>query len=120
MPAGAGTTVAKVTTLRKQRDFKRLYAQGRRFRSPLLTLVVLQQPPGGGVRVAFVVSNKVGKAVTRNKLRRRLREAFRRLLPRIGCEADIAIIARQKAACATYQELADTLSDLLAGAGLVH
>lgn len=69
------------------------------------------------VRVGIVVSKKVGKAVTRNKVRRRIREILRRMhLP--PCEA--VIVAQPEAATATYWELLRDLSYALKKSGLVQ
>jgi len=111
--------VCKVTTIRKQSDFKRLYADGRRFNSRLIALVIVQRPSLTQVRAAFVVSHKIARGVARNKLRRRLREAFRLLLPRIAGSADIAIITRPAAATSSYWELRDALEKLLTEAELL-
>jgi ribonuclease P protein component len=72
----------------------------------------------GSVGVGIVVSKKVGKAVTRNRVRRRLREALRALLAGgVSPEAqhrgepsfDLVIIARPEAAEANYAQLSAAL-----------
>jgi ribonuclease P protein component len=63
------------------------------------------------VRVAFVVSRKVGKAVVRNRVRRRLREGLRVLLRDEGLPAgwppsfDLLVLVRPEAAEADYATL---------------
>lgn len=53
-------------------------------------------------RLGLIVSGKVGNAVTRNKIKRALRETFRHIRPKLksalSSELDIVVIARQKAA----------------------
>jgi len=79
------------------------------------------------VRVGIVVSGKVGKAVVRNRVRRRLRAALSELLgegvQREACRAgqpafDLVVIARPSAAETGYWELRDSLSRALSRAGL--
>lgn len=67
-------------------------------------------------RFGFTVGRALGKAVTRNRVRRRLREAARSL----GVEAgrDIIVNARRGAECAGYYELRAELSELLERAGV--
>ncbi len=62
------------------------------------------------------MSKKVGKAVTRNRVRRRLREILRRLhLP----AADLMVIARPEAAAADYTTLAHDLLHALDKSGIL-
>ena len=110
----------KTTSLSRQSDFSRIYKQGRRHRSRLLTAVVAPAPTGyTGIRVACVVSKKVAKqAVRRNRIRRRLREAFRLQLSAAAPPVDIILIAHPQAAQADYWQLHATVGDLLRRAGL--
>ena len=68
-------------------------------------------------RYGFVTSRAVGKAVVRNKVRRRLREAVRSLPLKDGW--DVVAIARRSAAETTYRELRESLASLLARAGVM-
>ena len=54
--------------------FRRLRAEGRRIRGGPLSLVVLPDPGRDRAAVGFAIPRRVGNAVTRNRLRRRLRE----------------------------------------------
>jgi ribonuclease P protein component len=59
----------------------------------------------GHPRVALVVSSRVGGAVRRNLVRRRLREAARPLLARSELSVDLVLVARPAAAAAPFAEL---------------
>ena len=62
-------------------------------------------------RLGFTVTSKVGKAVTRNRVRRRLRAIYRLHEGGLNPGFDIVIVARTRAASATYQKLeAETLA----------
>ena len=63
------------------------------------------------VRVGIVVSKKVGNAVVRNRVRRRLREALRALTDegKVSRAIDLVVIARPVAADADYWQLKDAL-----------
>lgn len=104
--------------LRKRRDFERLYREGQRFRSPLLTLVVRAEAQPGQWRAATVCSKQVGGAVVRNLLKRRLRGVLDAGVWAQDRSGDLALICRPEAATATYQELARQARRLLARAGL--
>ena len=102
--------------LRKSSDFATAYREGRSFSSRLLVI----RPRANGLphnRYGFVTSRAVGKAVVRNRLRRRLREAVRSLPLENGW--DVVAIARRSAAEATYAELRASLAALLERAGLL-
>jgi ribonuclease P protein component len=102
--------------LRKSGDFATAYREGRSFSSRLLVI----RPRANGLphnRYGFVTSRAVGKAVVRNRVRRRLREAVRPLSLKDGW--DIVVIARRSAAEATYRELRESLASLLTRAGVL-
>ncbi len=101
--------------LRVRRDFLAVYRRGRAWTHRFLVLRTL---PNGlpHNRYAFVVSKRLGKAVARNLLRRRLREGLRATRLRPGW--DLAIIARVQARGANYHRLREALVDLLTRAHL--
>ncbi|WP_117238513.1 ribonuclease P protein component [Thermus sediminis] len=73
--------------------------------------------PAPEVRVGIVVSKKVGKAVVRNKVKRRLREILRRLhLPK----AHLLLVASPEAREATYAELFQDVVRALKKSGLIQ
>lgn len=72
-------------------DFHRVFARGRRVRSPELRLVV-RRNDFGTARLGLAVSRKVGNAVFRNLLKRRLREIFRRERASLDLDLDIVVI----------------------------
>ncbi len=64
-------------------------------------------------RFAFSVSKRVGNAVTRNRVKRYMREVARQQLPQLHSGWDILLIARERAANASYQEIRDAMLNLL-------
>jgi len=83
--------------LRRTQDYRRVQRRGRRVRFAQFLLVFL---PGaeGSSRVGLTVSRKVGGAVTRNRVKRWLREAVRHERHRLERPVDLVIIAHPKAA----------------------
>lgn len=111
--------------LRRRSDFDAVYRRGRIFNDPLLVLRTLPNEAGHN-RYGFVTSKKLGGAVARNWLRRRLQEIVRLMPGGTGAaEAwspephDIVISAKTAAAGASYQELEAAVRRLLVKSGLI-
>jgi ribonuclease P protein component len=102
--------------LTQSRDFSRVRRYGRSWSSPLLALYVLPTRTPE-IHIGFSVSKKVGKAVIRNQVKRRMREAVRHELPRLRLGQDLVFIARPAAAEAGYAQIAETVGYLLRKTG---
>ncbi len=98
--------------LKNGKVFDYLHKRGHSFANKLLVLVYA--PSKYPLRVGFIVSKKVGKANVRNKTRRRLREAFRALIPYIKENHNFIVIARSECAEADFYQLSSALAHLLA------
>jgi ribonuclease P protein component len=102
--------------LRREREFAAVYRQGRSWSNQMLALRVLPSTLPQS-RFGFAVGKRVGKAVVRNKVKRRLREAVRALQPVNGW--DVVIVARPPAAEADFAGLRGALGSLFRRAGLL-
>ena len=102
----------KSARLLRRRDFSQT-RRGRRFEGRHFIAYVLLRRDDGA-RLGLAVSTKVGHAVTRNRIRRLAREAFRRLRAELGA-MDVLLVARRSAAQASY---ADVKRDLFGACGL--
>ena len=91
-------------TLKKNSDFRRLYAKGKSAVNPWL-VVYCRRNRGGVNRLGYTVSVKLGHAVVRNRVRRRLREIYRLNAPRLRQGHDIVIVARSRAVGSEYRKL---------------
>ena len=69
-------------------------------------------------RFGFSVSKRVGGAVVRNRIRRRVREVVRLQLPQIATGYDVVFVARTPVAQAAYPQIANSVDRLLRLAGL--
>ena len=91
-------------TLKKNYEFHRLYAKGKSAATPFL-VVYARTGRRPGNRIGFTVSTKLGKAVKRNRVRRRLREIYRLHEAHIARGTDLVVVARGRAVTATYRQL---------------
>ena len=102
--------------LTKRAQFGLVYDEGNSWVSSAIVIKAL--PNGLGLsRWGFTVSRRVGKAVARNRVKRRLREILRRTPLQSGW--DIIFIARPSAARANYASLGKSVRGLLLRAGLL-
>ncbi len=96
----------KRTRLTDSPDFERVYRQGTAYRGKLFSVHAFPNELGTP-RLGLSVSRRVGNAVTRNAVRRRLREVFHSARPEIPGDLDLVVSARPAAAEATVRELSE-------------
>ena len=103
--------------LRQRQEFARVYRRGRPYRSELLIMRALRtnEPLS---RFGFTVSRAVGNAVTRNRVRRRMREAIGSL--RIAPGWDLVFNSRVNIAQASYAQIREAIRILLERAELLE
>lgn len=104
----------KAHRLRKRREFLAVQNRGRKHHAK--HLLVFTQPlavddSSVSRRVGFTVSSKVGNAVVRNRVKRRLREVWRRHCGVMPGGLDVVLVAKRSAAEASYGELVRAFRD---------
>lgn len=111
--------VRHTVSLKENHLFRRLYAKGKSAASPLLAVYVR----GNGRRenrLGLTVGTKVGKAVRRNKVRRRIREAYRIHEGAVIPGFDVVVVARTRAAFSSYAQIERDLLRLLDKLGVLR
>jgi ribonuclease P protein component len=88
--------VSRRHRLSRSRDFDAVYRKGRSVSTRFLVLYAFprEEDPAGDARLGLAVSRKLGGAVERNRLKRRLRAAFEELRERLPAGHDYVLIAR--------------------------
>ena len=102
--------------IRKKREFDRLFSQGYRSQSKNLRVLWCRSPKR---KVGFIVSKRLGIAVERNRMRRLLREAYRRNKSGFSTQIELLVIARPEARGLEYSSVKRELLLLIRRAGLM-
>ena len=99
-------------TVKENYEFRRIYRKGKSAVSPQL-VIYCQRNRRGHSRLGVSVSTKLGCAVVRNRVRRRIREIYRLNKAKMLPGYDLIVVARVRAVEADYQKLDRTYLRLL-------
>ncbi|MDR0838689.1 MAG: ribonuclease P protein component [Oscillospiraceae bacterium] len=91
-------------SLKRNHEFRRLYSKGKSAASGSMVLYCRRSGSERN-RVGFTVSTKLGGAVTRNRIRRRLRETYRLSEDELRRGYDIVVVARSAALDTPFEAL---------------
>jgi ribonuclease P protein component len=96
--------------LKKKKDFEIIFKQGKNIKNKLFFLKFLSTQNNYS-RIGIVVSKKIAKqAVKRNKIKRQLRAATKKVIEAFSSKVDIIIIALPPIKKARYQEIEQSIS----------
>lgn len=99
-------------TVKENYEFRRIYRKGKSAVSPQL-VIYCQRNRWGHSRLGVSVSTKLGCAVVRNRVRRRIREIYRLNKAKMLPGYDLIVVARVRAVETDYQKLDRTYLRLL-------
>ena len=88
--------LGRADRLRDSRDFERVSRKGRRVASGGFVFLMLPAAPGEPSRIGISASRRVGNAVERNRIKRAVREWFRRRRDSFPQAWDLVVIARRE------------------------
>lgn len=109
IPDRLGKDRVRLERLKQRRDF---LAAAKAERAGVSSFLMQGRNRGDGaeVRVGFTVTKKTGNSVVRNRIRRRLREAVRQVLPKVGTPGfDYVLVAREAALRTPFDSLVSEL-----------
>jgi ribonuclease P protein component len=107
MPRAHLLSFPKARRLTRISEFDCVKERGHPERGRFMVLGVLVVQNSGASRVGFVTSRRLGRAVVRNRVRRRLREIVRKHQHDLREDFWIVLIARRDATKASYRALKD-------------
>lgn len=99
-------------TVKENYEFRRIFRKGKSAVSPQL-VIYCQRNRRGHSRLGVSVSTKLGCAVVRNRVRRRIREIYRLNKAKMLPGYDLIVVARVRAVETDYQKLDRTYLRLL-------
>jgi ribonuclease P protein component len=96
-------------------DFRTVYDNGTRVSGPLFAAFCLRrrEGDGAGVRIGLTVPKALGGAVVRNRIKRRLRSAFRLHRADWNLDWDIVLNPRKAAILAPFADLERSLAEVI-------
>jgi len=106
-----GSGIHRSQRLRRGREIQSLFERGNRRATECF--VALWCRAGGSRRVGFAVGRRVGGAVARNRVRRRLREAYRYLQDIHPDETEIMFVGRPSASTMPFRDLVAEMRHVL-------
>lgn len=105
--------------LNKNRYFQYMYKKGEKINSSNMYLVFIKTKFKPN-RFGFVVSNKIGKAVKRNLVKRRLRAIVREFLPKISMANNYILVAKESINERDYLQLKKEVHTLFHKGGFLN
>lgn len=105
-------------SIKQNSDFRRIFGKGKCAVTPYAVVYAMKSRGLPG-RVGISVSSKLGNAVSRNRMKRRLREVFRLSRNQLKPGYDLIIVARHKCLSADFNILEDAFLSACRELGIV-
>jgi ribonuclease P protein component len=102
----------KTARLRRRAEFLRVQGTGRKLHTDSFLVFVLPRSESGPTRMGVTVSRKIGGAVRRNRVKRLVREAFRRYRLLFPTGLDLVFIAKKSAVDVDYDQVVQEIERL--------
>ncbi|MDQ0257563.1 ribonuclease P protein component [Evansella vedderi] len=110
----------KENRLKKNEEFQVVFHRGSSVANRQFVVYHLKKEDQEHTRIGLSVSKKLGNAVTRNKIKRLMREAIREFLPKLKGNQDIVIIARKPVIEMDLTQIKSSLNHVINKAGIFN
>jgi ribonuclease P protein component len=120
LATGGALTFPRSSRILRSADFRTVYDNGIRFSTPVFAAFCLARTGAeerGSARLGLTVPRAIGGAVVRNRIKRRLRDVFRRNRARMGAQWDIVLNPRRAALTAPFPEIERAFERLIEKCG---
>lgn len=99
--------------IKKNKEFQEVYKKGNSVANRQFVVYLRSVPEQTHFRVGLSVSKKIGNAVTRNQVKRYIRQALLELQEQMKNDYDLIIIARKPASDMSFHEVKGSLTHVL-------
>ena len=99
--------------IKKNEEFQKVFKKGKSFANRQFVVYCLKKEDQTAFRIGLSVGKKVGNAVTRNQIKRYIRQTFLELKDDVRQDMDYVIIARNPAATLDFHETKKSLEHVL-------
>lgn len=99
--------------VKKEAEFQRVFTQGKSCANRQFVVYMIEKPEQVHFRVGISVGKKIGNAVARNWVKRRIRQSLTELKPQLKQDCDFIVIARPGVAWMEMSEVKDHLIHVL-------
>ena len=99
--------------IKKNEEFQKVFKKGKSFANRQFVVYCLKKENQTAFRIGLSVGKKIGKAVTRNQIKRYIRQTFLELKDNVRQDMDYVIIARNPAATLDFHETKKSLEHVL-------
>ncbi|MGM9950789.1 MAG: ribonuclease P protein component [Lysinibacillus sp.] len=99
--------------IKKNEEFQKVFKSGKSFANRQFVVYCLKKGEQTEFRIGLSVSKKIGNAVTRNQIKRYIRQTFLELKDDVRQDMDYVIIARNQAATLDFHETKKSLEHVL-------
>ncbi|MDQ0244998.1 ribonuclease P protein component [Bacillus fengqiuensis] len=99
--------------IKKNKEFQAVFKNGQSFANRQFVVYVMDQPEQVHFRVGLSVGKKIGNAVTRNRIKRLIRQVIFEFSPDLNQHKDYIIIARMPVSDMEYEEVKKSLAHVL-------
>lgn len=103
----------KAFRIKKDADFQAVFKKGKSVANRQFVIYMLEKKEQAHFRIGLSVSKKIGNAVTRNRIKRYIRQVFHELQEQVIPNKDFVIIARKPAAEMDYHSVKKSLEHVL-------
>ncbi|WP_442597275.1 ribonuclease P protein component [Neobacillus sp. D3-1R] len=103
----------KTFRIKKNAEFQEVFKKGKSVANRQFVVYCLRRSDQTNYRVGLSVSKKVGNAVTRNRIKRYLRQTFLEISNQLHKDVELIVIARKPAATMSFAEVKSSMIHVL-------